>query len=453
MLLEQEVSRRVAAELATRASLRDDALKSQLEQLGDALERKTSETMRLRDELERAHADAAAATASPGPHAAHEAAVVASMAAALSAKEDALATLQAQNASLLQNVTALQMRVQSGQSQLAQAQAQAAAVAAAGPTGASGGSGAAGGSAADSAENRLLKDNLSSLKRKYDVQLQERAALKVILEKKMKALIDSIAAAALHGKGAAPAPGSSPTGSPDAASAAKDVLPARTRREIEVLQRLVEASLTALKNSDSGHEAPQQSPPPQQQSPPPSSQQHAQMQHHAAGDRDVAAGPSRLAPVFASSPSPPLSHPHAHPLASSAPRSLSYGPGSHPSAIGSYGYAPSASPPPPPASVALQGYVPQQHQQQQQHHAPHYAAHGGHHGLASLQQHQQQQPQHGRPSPLPSPHLSASHPRAASSSSSSSSSLTGDAAQSIDGIERLIAQRKEELQRLDERLR
>jgi hypothetical protein len=331
MLLEQEVSRRVAAELATRASLRDDALKSQLEQLGDALERKTSETMRLRDELERAHADAAAATASPGPHAAHEAAVVASMAAALSAKEDALATLQAQNASLLQNVTALQMRVQSGQSQLAQAQAQAAAVAAAGPTSASGGAGAAGGSAADSAENRLLKDNLSSLKRKYDVQLQERAALKVILEKKMKALIDSIAAAALHGKGAAPAPGSSPTGSPDAASAAKDVLPARTRREIEVLQRLVEASLTALKNSDSGHEAPQQSPPPQpQQSPPPSSQQHAQMQRHAAGDRDVAAGPSRLAPVFASSPSPPLSHPHAHPLASSAPRSLSYGPGSHP---------------------------------------------------------------------------------------------------------------------------
>lgn len=96
---------------------------------------------------------------------------------------------------------------------------------------------------------REYKDALSSLKKKYDVQLQERAALKVILEKKMKALIDSIAATTLANKPPATA-GAAPGAAQPPASAIASALPPRTKREIEVLQRLVEASLTALKNSD-----------------------------------------------------------------------------------------------------------------------------------------------------------------------------------------------------------
>jgi hypothetical protein len=168
-----------------------------------------------------------------------------------------LAALQAQNAQLSQSVTALQMMLQNEKAHRG-----------------AGGSSAA---SANNEETRALKESLSSLRRKHDVQLQERAALKVILEKKMKALIDSIANAALHGvvPPSSSRSGSSASPGPDAATdpaAVRDALPARTKREIEVLQRLVEASLTALKNADSsaGTDAPTPPPPSSSASPAPS---------------------------------------------------------------------------------------------------------------------------------------------------------------------------------------
>lgn len=77
------------------------------------------------------------------------------------------------------------------------------------------------------------REALSSLKKKYVVQNKERSALKIILEKKMKTLVDSIAQTTLTEDGGG-----------------SNVLPTRTKREIQVLQRLVDASLMALEQSD-----------------------------------------------------------------------------------------------------------------------------------------------------------------------------------------------------------
>ena len=198
--LEAELQRRVQMEVHRREQASGlpsvVQVQAQMAELSDALQRKESETLRLREELDRARRSPGGAVGMSSPD---------------------MQALAAQNAQLMQTVASLQQRLQTN-----------------------------GGEA--------QRDELASLKRKYDVQLQERAALKVILEKKMKALIDSIANAALHGQSKTPSNGAggvqgSPT-SPAPSQALKDALPSRTKREIEVLQRLVEASLTALKNSD-----------------------------------------------------------------------------------------------------------------------------------------------------------------------------------------------------------
>jgi len=77
------------------------------------------------------------------------------------------------------------------------------------------------------------REALSSLKKKYMVQNKERSALKIILEKKMKTLVDSIAQTTLTTDGTV-----------------SRSLPTRTKREIQVLQRLVDASLMALEHAD-----------------------------------------------------------------------------------------------------------------------------------------------------------------------------------------------------------
>lgn len=82
--------------------------------------------------------------------------------------------------------------------------------------------------------NAQYREALSSLKKKYVVQNKERSALKIILEKKMKTLVDSIAQTTLTADG----------------GSASKALPTRTKREIQVLQRLVDASLMALDQSD-----------------------------------------------------------------------------------------------------------------------------------------------------------------------------------------------------------
>ena len=344
-MIEHEVQRRVAMELAAAARRNGggggggsgegaaadeetEMLREQLAHLSDALDRKESETLRLRDELAR--------SAGSGSGAGSDA-QVAQLAQALKNREEHLASLQAQNASLLQNVAALQGMIKD----------KSLASAASSPAPSS-----------SSDETRTLKDSLSSLKRKYDVQLQERAALKVILEKKMKALIDSIANATLHGAPSTPkTPGASPTSN----EASKgDALPARTKREIEVLQRLVEASLTALKNSDVNAGASASS-----------SGSSASSGSSSGDDRDSSGRYAAASPSNAAS------------LSSSAPR-----------------YPPSA---------------------QQQSSAGGYA--------------------------------SRSQPRSSPTASSAYPVSSPDGGSSMDGIEKLIQQRKDELQRMDERQR
>lgn len=75
-------------------------------------------------------------------------------------------------------------------------------------------------------------ERYNALQSRFDLQYQERCALKTILESKMKTLADSIAANLLSS--------SSPSN-----------VSARTKKELEVLQTLIDASLAALKHSDS----------------------------------------------------------------------------------------------------------------------------------------------------------------------------------------------------------
>lgn len=242
--LEAEVSRRVALELSRRDSQQSQqSLTLQQEQhradeLADALHRKESETLRLREELERVRRSAATQAQQPSPAHAQE---LAQLSSALRVQDERAASLASQNAQLSQSLASLQSALVATEQRTAAAQAQAQMHAAAAAQAAAGG------------EDRSLREAFVGLRKKYDVQLQERAALKVILEKKMKALIDSIANAALHGQVKTSSSSSATPGAPSptaAGAALKDALPSRTRREIEVLQRLVEASLTALKNSD-----------------------------------------------------------------------------------------------------------------------------------------------------------------------------------------------------------
>jgi hypothetical protein len=84
-----------------------------------------------------------------------------------------------------------------------------------------------------------VQEELQHVKLKYSEQLKERTALRTILESKMKTIIDDIAAAL------AP-PASTPAGAPP-----PDVkVSVRMRREVEVLQRLINASVLALKLSE-----------------------------------------------------------------------------------------------------------------------------------------------------------------------------------------------------------
>jgi hypothetical protein len=93
----------------------------------------------------------------------------------------------------------------------------------------SGSSGAS--SPSPSLDDSVVKEKLSLLKGKYSEQLKERTALRTILESKMKTIIDDIAMTlGLQ---------ANPSGAP----AAQDVkVPNRMRREVEVLQRLINAS-------------------------------------------------------------------------------------------------------------------------------------------------------------------------------------------------------------------
>jgi hypothetical protein len=400
-LLEQEVSRRVSLELNRLGGSRDDALKMRVESLQDALERKSSESLRLREELQRAHAEVAAQAAAAGgggsarsgsQHEAQQAAALTSLHQSVQERDAQLAALQAQNAQLSQSVTALQMMLQNEKAHRS----------------AAGGSSAA---AASNEETRALKESLSSLRRKHDVQLQERAALKVILEKKMKALIDSIANAALHGvvPPSSSRSGSSASPGPDSGTdpaAVRDALPARTKREIEVLQRLVEASLTALKNADSSAGTDAFTPPPPssssaspapsplpvpQRSPSPGSSTF-QQPHDSAGGY-----PHQRAPSSASG-----SVGYAGlPLSASAPRNTSSASPAGPSSSSSSSYRP-----PPTASVSLASSAPR--------------VHGGYESRDLQQQQQQQQPP-------------------------SSAGVT------VDAISARLQSRRDELQRLDER--
>jgi len=332
MLLEQEVQRRVAQELARAGGggggPRDDAMKARMDALQDALERKSSESLRLREELERVQGGRGGGGD------------VAALQQGLQERDAQMAALQAQNVQLAQSVTALQMMLQSEKAQRA--------------------SGAASnGSATSPDETRMLRESLSSLRRKHDVQLQERAALRVILEKKMKALIDSIANAALHG--VVPRSSSSASPGPDGAAssdaAVKDALPARTKREIEVLQRLVEASLTALKNADSSAAAADASPPlpSPSASPAPSMPQRSPSPANLLQQADNGSSGSGYQRLPSSSP-PPSSY-SALPLSSSAPRSSASGQSYPPPAASSSSYRSASSssrdPTPPTASISL----------------------------------------------------------------------------------------------------
>lgn len=102
--------------------------------------------------------------------------------------------------------------------------------------GTAGGSGGGGDNAgvSDDAHRQALellgdtKAKLQALQTKYSVQLQERTAVCVILEKKMKTLVDRVASSMLTDTSLNP----------------------QTRQEIEVLQRLIHASVIALKQSE-----------------------------------------------------------------------------------------------------------------------------------------------------------------------------------------------------------
>ena len=71
---------------------------------------------------------------------------------------------------------------------------------------------------------------LSAAKHKIEIQQKERAALKVILEKKMKVLIDNISSVVVG----------------DDENGNTSSVPSRTQREVQVLKRLVDASVAAL---------------------------------------------------------------------------------------------------------------------------------------------------------------------------------------------------------------
>jgi hypothetical protein len=88
------------------------------------------------------------------------------------------------------------------------------------------------------AELKEIENTLGSAQKRLSVQEKERAALRVILESKMKTLIDSISASVAK----TPAQGSS--------SNESGGLSPKTRRNIDVLQRLVDASVMALKHAD-----------------------------------------------------------------------------------------------------------------------------------------------------------------------------------------------------------
>ena len=199
-----EVESRLASEWARREAAIQSQASQQVSELNDALRAKESETLRLREELDRLRRQPPSSTGASSPE-------IAQLTATLKTQDEYAASLVAQNATLQQNLATLQARLAST-------------------------------TAEHQSDEKQTRESLASLKKKYDVQLQERAALKVILEKKMKALIDSIASAAIGSKSAGP------NGSPAKDSGSS--LPSRTKREIEVLQRLVEASLTALKNSE-----------------------------------------------------------------------------------------------------------------------------------------------------------------------------------------------------------
>lgn len=78
------------------------------------------------------------------------------------------------------------------------------------------------------AEASFYKEKFQELQTKFSVQLQERTAVCVILEKKMKTLVDRVASSTLPNESLNP----------------------QTRQEIEVLQRLIHASVIALKQSE-----------------------------------------------------------------------------------------------------------------------------------------------------------------------------------------------------------
>eukprot|EP00954_Amorphochlora_amoebiformis_P020393 1339140-Amorphochlora_amoeboformis.AAC.1 len=77
----------------------------------------------------------------------------------------------------------------------------------------------------------MYKDKFDDLQSKYNVQMQERTAVCVILEKKMKKLVDRVASSTLS------------DGS----------VSQQTKQEIQVLQRLIHASVAALKQSESAN--------------------------------------------------------------------------------------------------------------------------------------------------------------------------------------------------------
>jgi len=78
-------------------------------------------------------------------------------------------------------------------------------------------------------EAQVYKDRYDALQTRFNVQLKERTAVCVILEKKMKTLVDRVAHSTFGNAAVDP----------------------QTRQEVEVLQRLIHASVIALKQSES----------------------------------------------------------------------------------------------------------------------------------------------------------------------------------------------------------
>jgi hypothetical protein len=175
--------------------------------------------------------DSAAAQGTSGPGSAAYASMVAAsnrqLQADAAARSDELAAMRLQQTALEDEVQALRRRLQQAQADAASGNggsdgAVAAAVAAA--------AAAASAEGRDPASVQLLRDRLS-------VHVKERRAIHTIMEQKIKTLVDAIAAAAASVQ----APLSSSTGPHPGG---------QLSREVQALQRLVNASIAALRNSE-----------------------------------------------------------------------------------------------------------------------------------------------------------------------------------------------------------